>query len=149
MNMKYERATDVMREQERKSSAPHEIEYWRPLTEFITDALQERARTGLSQSDLGKLMATKQSVISRFENMGRKPNYDFMMRLSQALGDVMGLTLHGNFMAVVKSAQRSQIEEIAASRGIQTREMVQSLLDGAVEEQLLVADTVRAPAKKL
>ncbi len=52
---------------------------------MIQECVSKRIEKKLSQKDLAERMGTKQSVISRFENMGRIPNYDFIIRLANAL----------------------------------------------------------------
>jgi hypothetical protein len=73
-------------------------------------------------------MKTKQTVISRFENMGRLPNYDFIARLPLALGHTPGMTLCGDYMAVVPIEKQNFIKELAEKENISTRKFIQDIL---------------------
>jgi transcriptional regulator with XRE-family HTH domain len=73
-------------------------------------------------------METKQAAVSRFENLGRKPSYDFMVRLADALGHELGLTVHGEYMAVVEENDRAEVTRIAEESGRKTRNVVSELL---------------------
>jgi transcriptional regulator with XRE-family HTH domain len=86
----------------------------------------------MSQSDLADLMKTKQSVISRFENMGRLPNYDFIARLSSALGHSPGMTLYGDYMALVPHEQQPIIKQLAEKGNLSTKTFVQRILDQSI-----------------
>lgn len=119
-----------------------EIDYWDPLARIIMEVIESRHIQGVSQADLASLMKTKQSVISRFENMGRKPNYDFIARLSIALGHAPGMTLYGEYMAVVSQDKHESVKRMAADEGVPTQKFVEQLLEHAIvtreaEEYLL------------
>ena len=75
-----------------------EIDYTRPLAQLTSECVELRDTFGISQTQLAERMNTKQSVISRFENLdGRLPSYDFIARLSAALGHSPGMTLYGDW----------------------------------------------------
>jgi len=54
---------------------------------------EERARRGLSQSDLAQLTGTTQSAVSRLEGGGRVPRLDTLLRVANALDCALELRL--------------------------------------------------------
>lgn len=106
-----------------------EIDFWQPLAQIIMECLEARDENKFTQEDLAKRMQTKQSVISRFENMGRIPSYNFIARLSQELGHAPGITLFGDYMAVVPIEKQAKVKRMAQKRKLSTQAFVQSLLD--------------------
>lgn len=110
-----------------------ETDYWAPLSKIIMESIFLRDSRGMSQSDLADAMKTKQSVISRFENMGRLPNYDFFARLALALGHAPGMTLCGDYMAVVPIEQQNLIKKLAEKENISTKNYVQNILDVGIQ----------------
>jgi transcriptional regulator with XRE-family HTH domain len=133
------------------------VEYWDPLAQLIMETIDARHRQKMSQSTLARKMGTKQSVISRFENMGRLPNYDFISRLALALGHMPGMTLSGEMMFVVPQPLRESVSRRASQAGVP----VQSLLTGILEAGLnartaplrpsspgLLLDTITASATR-
>lgn len=70
--------------------------YWDALSQMITECERLRLQKELSQKDLAERMGTTQSVISRFENMGRTPNYDFIVRLADALDCSVNIVFNKN-----------------------------------------------------
>lgn len=111
-----------------------EVNFWAPLAHLTTECLESRDAEGISQSELAERMKTTQSVISRFENMGgsRLPSYGFIARLSQAFGHEAGMTLYGDFMAVVPSKRQAFITQIAKQRNLPARVLVEQLLEQAI-----------------
>lgn len=109
-----------------------ELDYWEPLARVIMEVIESRHAQGLSQAELASIMKTKQSVISRFESMGRKPNYDFLARLSIALGHAPGMTLYGEFLAVVRQEQQEVVRRMAARQGVSSQSLVDALLAEAI-----------------
>ncbi len=123
---------DVYLEAENKN----EIDFWTPLTNVIIESIELRGEKDWSQNDLADSMGTRQSVISRFENMGRKPSYEFLSRIAVALGHSLGMTLYGDFMAIVSLENQTIIKQIADERQINTQTLVQDLLNQAIENVL-------------
>lgn len=115
-----------------KSEKKTDIDFYNSYSAIILESLEIRASKDMSQKELAKRMKTKQSVISRFENMGRCPNYDFMVRLSQALGHQLGLTLYGDFMGIVPPEKQEFIVKLAKELNVSTKDIVQDFLDNAV-----------------
>jgi len=126
-------AIEILDEQYREAENKSEIDFWTPLTKIIMESMEIRSKKSLSQNDLAKLMKTKQSVISRFENMGRLPNYDFVSRLAIALGHPLGMTMYGDFMAVIPGEKQKMVKEFAEKENLSTADFTQELLDKAVE----------------
>ena len=126
-------AIDLLKEQYKESENKQEIDYWMALSKIVIESMTIRNQKELSQSDLARIMKTKQSVISRFENMGRRPNYDFISRLAIALGHPLGMTLYGDYMAVVPEEKQTVVKELAEKENLSTYEFIQELLEKAVE----------------
>lgn len=126
-----------------------ELDYWQPYSQVIIENLELRNSFELSQQALAEKLNTKQSVISRFENMGRLPSYDFLARLSNAYSHKLGITLHGDFMAIVPIEQQEMISRLANEKKQPTRKFVQSLLDELVlkkekDYQLVLANATKS-----
>jgi transcriptional regulator with XRE-family HTH domain len=123
---------DLLDEQYLEADNKEEIGYWSALSQLVSETLIRRGLNGISQADLASRMSTTQSVISRFENLGRKPSYDFVARLSLALDGVLGMTISGDFMAVVPLTMQDVVRRMAEEKKIPTRSLVESLLEGAI-----------------
>jgi transcriptional regulator with XRE-family HTH domain len=110
------------------------VEYWQPYSDIILESSLARSMNNLSQGDVAKIMGTTQSAISRFENMGdRLPSYDFIANLSFALNHKPAITLFGDYMARVSIEKHKIIDEIANFEKITNKELVQKLLNTAIE----------------
>ncbi len=109
-----------------------EIDFWEPLAKIIMESIELRDAKNMTQADLAKKMRTRQSVISRFENMGRLPSYKFFTKLSMALGHTPGMTLYGDYMAVVPLEKQAWVKERADKERMPTKRFVQNLLDGSL-----------------
>ncbi|MDA3947585.1 MAG: helix-turn-helix domain-containing protein [Spirochaeta sp.] len=120
--------TDLIDEVQDEIGVSDEVAYWTPLTDFIHETIRARYVEGLSQADLAERMDTKQAAVSRFEHLGRKPSYDFVVRLAHAFGHQLGLTVYGEFMAVVDERDRAEVASIAEASGKKTRDVVSDLL---------------------
>lgn len=110
-----------------------DIDYHAPYARLIAECVELRHDEDLTQAELAHRMATKQSVISRFENLdGRLPSYDFIARLAIALGHSPGMTLYGDFMAKVPLEKQAFVRELAAREGIPTQRLVEIMLEKAI-----------------
>ena len=107
-------------------------DYWDSLARIIMETVELRHANTVSQSDLAAQMSTTQSVISRFENLGRLPSYDFIARLSIALGHCPGITLCGDYMAVVPLAKQALVKRRAEQIGVSTQVFVEQLIERAL-----------------
>jgi transcriptional regulator with XRE-family HTH domain len=125
----------LFNEQYREADNKEELDYWAPLAQLISECIEARSLGDLSQKRLAEKMKTKQSVISRFENLdGRLPSYDFLARLSLALGHSPGMTLFGEYMATVPLTQHELVSRLASERGLTSKELVGKLLECAILE---------------
>jgi transcriptional regulator with XRE-family HTH domain len=116
-----------------ENQAPGSEEFYLPVANLATECVVMRDEQGLTQEELAQRMGTKQSVISRFENLdGRLPSYDFIARLSFALGHTPGMTLFGDFMATVPLEQQPLVKDLASREGTSSRAFVESLLGWAL-----------------
>lgn len=147
---------DMLDEQYMEADNKGELDYWAPLSKVIMESIELRDSKGMSQTDLASVMKTTQSVISRFENMGRLPNYDFIARLAAALGHSPGMTLYGDYMAVVPFEKQIFIKKMANEENISTRKFVQKLLDQGIivktefyETQRKIANLISASETSL
>lgn len=109
-----------------------DLDYWNGFSQIIIESQKLRYDNSISQKDLAKRMGTKQSVISRFENMGRLPSYDFFSRLSLAFDHSPGMTLFGDYMGVVPTGMQHIVKEHAIEKNISTGTLVQELLENAL-----------------
>jgi transcriptional regulator with XRE-family HTH domain len=133
-NMKEMDVLDLLEEQYNEADNQKEIDYWTPLSSLIMESVNLRGTKKISQADLAKAMKTRQSVISRFENMGRLPSYEFITRMSQAFGHAPGMTLFGDFMATVPLEKQKAVKDAAEKAGKSTQTFVNSLMSKALED---------------
>lgn len=125
---------DIVTEVYTSAENKDEIDFWAPLIDLVFQATELRIKKGLNQAELSKIMQTRQSAISRFENLGRKPTYEFLARIAQSLGQNIGLTLYGDYMAIVPEEKRDLVREEARKLGISTKVFTQNLLEGALQD---------------
>lgn len=125
---------DLLDQQYLEADNKGELDYWAPLARIIMESIALRDAKSMTQADLAQKMKTRQSVISRFENMGRLPSYKFFTKLALALGHAPGMTLYGDYMAVVPPEKQGWVRENAARKKIPPQRFVQILLN----EQLAV-----------
>jgi transcriptional regulator with XRE-family HTH domain len=128
-------ALDILDEEYISAANKSELDTWAPLGKIILESIESRDVHGLSQAALARLMNTQQSVISRFENMGRVPSYEFIARMAIALGHVPGITLYGDYMAVVPLLKQEQVKERALKRGVSTQELISGLLNQSLHNE--------------
>ena len=62
----------------------------------------------------------------------RLPNYDFVTRLSISLGHKLGMTLYGDYMAVVPIEKHDFIKNLADKEKVTTSKFVQDLLEQGI-----------------
>jgi transcriptional regulator with XRE-family HTH domain len=127
---------DLLNDQYQESNNKDKIDYWTPLSKMILECIGIRAKKDISQKDLADLMDTSQSVISRFENMGRKPSYDFITRLAFALGYSPGITLFGDYMAIVPEDKQEIVAQLSDNKQMKTQDFVQYILETGIENQM-------------
>ncbi len=126
---------DLLDQQYLEADNKEDIDYWAPLAQIIMESIALRDAKDMTQADLAQKMKTRQSVISRFENMGRLPNYKFFAKLALALGHAPGMTLYGDYMAVVPPEKQVWVREKAARESMPTQKLVQNLLNQQLVQQ--------------
>jgi transcriptional regulator with XRE-family HTH domain len=141
--LKEESFLNILDKQYLEADNKEKIDYWTPLTKIIMESIELRDLKGMSQTDLSERMKTRQSVISRFENMGRLPNYDFIVRLALALEHVPGMTLYGDYMAVVPIEKQSLIKKLAQKENTSTSKFVQNLLNQGITKKSICDESSR------
>ncbi|WP_319562516.1 helix-turn-helix transcriptional regulator [Marispirochaeta sp.] len=109
------------------------VEYWDALSDLILESMEMRAERELSQKDVAKKMNTKQSVISRFENMGRRPNYDFLVRYASAIGGSLGITFESDFNIKASQTQKVKVREISTQTNLSIQEILKTALKVGLE----------------
>ncbi len=121
------------------------LDYWNGFSRIIVESQELRFDHSFTQKDLARTMKTTQSVISRFENMGRLPSYDFFARLALSFGHVPGMTLMGDFMAVVPGRYHDIVRKKAEEQETTTETFVQNLLMNELER--IAQDTASTPQR--
>lgn len=90
------------------------------VEELVLEVIDERLSKDISQKELAKIAGTTQSVISRFENLGRQPRISFLQRIATALGATFRGTIHGDYMYVAPKKFHEYISESAEKDGVST-----------------------------
>lgn len=131
---------EKMKQKLEKLSEKPELEEYVPSTEedaleeFILEVIERRAELKISQKELAEMLETTQSVISRFENMGRKPGYEFIRRISEALGGKLMITLNGDYAVVVPAELRKRVDELADKEGLTPKEFLNLLISESLDD---------------
>lgn len=92
----------------------------------------ERANRGLTQTNLAEVMDTKQSVISRFENMGRKPSLRFLEKVSKALGHRLYVSIYGEYHAPLTQEFIDKVDCISEATQMRKEDVVRDLRDSSL-----------------
>jgi len=124
---------DVLNEIEQDNSIKEKVDFYQPLADFILEVQLKREELGMTQADLAKKMGTKQSVISRFENMGRIPSYTFLMKLSKALGKNFFMTINGDYAVTIPAELRERVDELANKEGLTPKEFLNLLISESLD----------------
>jgi len=119
------------------------IEYFKkelrdPLNDFIVEVITERLDKGLNQEKLANKMGTKQPVISRFENSGRKPSYEFMERLAKALGGNLYITIHGDYTLTASKEYRKKLDLLSKETGKSPQELMMNFLEQGIKMDFMI-----------
>lgn len=115
------------------------IEYFKkelkdPLNDFIVEVITERLDKDLNQEEIAKKMGTRQPVISRFENLGRKPSYEFMERLAKVLGGNLYITIHGDYTITASKEYREKLDLLSKATGKSPQELMMIFLKQGISE---------------
>lgn len=121
----------------KESFSPKHPDYWNMLSEIILECQRLRFEKNISQKLLSEKMDTKQSVISRFENMRRKPNYDFLVRLAHELGCNPKMYLDGDFSVQVPYELREKLLEIAEKKNVDIEKYLIDCIVSAINEDYI------------
>ncbi|MCD4700699.1 MAG: helix-turn-helix transcriptional regulator [Candidatus Aegiribacteria sp.] len=104
-------------------------EFMRSLTaDLVFEAVRRRIELGLSQKDLADKINTTQSVISRFENLGRQPSISFLERIAKALDMKFSATLNGEYMYVVPYRLQSFVKSNSEVQEVPVKNFLTSTL---------------------
>ena len=110
-----------------------EINYERSIYEdLVVEVACERVNMGLTQQQLADALGTTQSVISRFENLGRNPSLDFLNRVASALGHKLCVTIFGEYCHLLTAEQRESVERIAETRDESKQEIIDRLFSSSL-----------------
>ena len=123
------------------------IEYFKkelkdPLNDFIVEVITERLDKGLNQEKLANKMGTKQPVISRFENLGRKPSYEFMERLAKVLGGNLYITIHGDYTLTAPKEYRKKLDLLSKETGKSPKELMMNFLEQGIKMNFTIPVTL-------
>lgn len=124
---------DVLNEIEKDTSIKEKVDFYQPLADLILEVQLRREELGMTQADLAKKMGTKQSVISRFENMGRIPSYTFLMKLSKALGQNFFMTINGDYTVVVPEKLKPFVNKRAREENKTTKDVLSEIITKEVD----------------
>ena len=95
--MKEKNLKEVFDDLEKDPEIARQFEYFGALTRLVLEVEEERLYKNISKEELANRMGTKQEAISRFESLRHKPGYDFLARLSKALGGRLSITTNGDY----------------------------------------------------
>lgn len=101
--------------------------------DLVVEVACERVRMDLTQRQLADVLGTTQSVISRFENLGRKPSLDFLGRIATALGHKLCVTIFGEYNHLLTAEQRESVDNIAETRGESKQEIIDRLFSSSLK----------------
>lgn len=125
---------DVLKEQYDEADNKKEINYWTPLSNLIVESVELRGSKGMSQKELASKMGTRQSVISRFENMGRIPSYDFIARMAESFDQVPSISLAGEFTITIPLENRNAVKLAAENSGKSINDFLTDLIMDSVND---------------
>ncbi len=128
-------------------------DFKRSLTaDLVFEAIRRRIELGLSQQDLADIINSTQSVISRFENLGRQPSIAFLERIAKALELNLRATLNGDYMYVVPYRLQTYIRQSAETQeapiGEYLRNAITDYIDGCARETWSIISNVKVESGK-
>lgn len=122
----------ITKENKEKPFDKNNALYWDMLNSFILEVQLLRHEKGITQKQLADRMQTKQTAISRFENMGRAPNYDFIVRLADSLGCNPKLYVDGDYAVQVPEHLRASVMKIAEKNHISVESYLTEIIQNAI-----------------
>lgn len=93
MKMALKSLTEFKREQFKDPKVKKAYDQLEPEFLLIQCLIEERLKSGLTQSELAKKLRTKQSAISRFEAGKSNPTMSFLFKLADALNVRLKMTV--------------------------------------------------------
>lgn len=105
------------------------------LASFIFDYEFLKAKNNLTQKEIAKKVGTTQSAVSRFTSMKGKPNYDFLRKISEAVGGSLQVTPLGEFTTTLDLNYHDVAKDMAADQGITVEELMRMILNQAFSSE--------------
>ncbi len=109
--------------------------YFRPLSEFLMEYEYQKGIRAMTQGDVAKAIDTTQSAISRFESMKHPPNYNVLVRISEALGDRLFVSPAGSYCISIPYDLRHTAQKIAEQRKISVQDLALDILRKGLSSQ--------------
>lgn len=81
------------------------------IHKVIAEMLGFRLRSKITQDELAQRMNIKQSVISRYEHVGRNPSIEFLYKVANGLGLQLFVTPFGDRTVVLTPEQKEILEK--------------------------------------
>ena len=90
-----------------------------------------RKAKGMTMKQLGEIVGVTESAIGQYENGKRKPDYEMLLKISEALDSTVDELLNGNKIPATANSDRQLGDlELAASKADErTRVLIQRLLN--------------------
>jgi len=110
------------------------------LSEFILDIVDLRRRKNISQKELAEIMGTKQTSISRFENLNTNPKINYLYKITKALGENLYISPFGNYSYTIPLIQQNEFKAIAKENGNSPKEELKELVKNHIENNKCVSD---------
>ncbi len=99
------------------------------LSSFIFDYEYLKAKNDLTQKEIAQKAGTTQSAVSRFTSMKGKPNYDFLRKISEAVGGSLQVTPLGEYTTTLDFNYHDTAKKMAADQGITVEELLANILN--------------------
>lgn len=135
--MKTKPVSDLLDQIYLESNNKQELDHYKMLSMLVMESMEARYKNGMTQGDLAKAMTTLQSVISRFENMGREPTIKFLNKMAKALNHSLGITLYGEFTATVEPNLHDRLRHTLNNENKVIKSYLTKLLNESVMDKIL------------
>ena len=99
------------------------------LSSFLFDYEFLKAKNDLTQKEIAKKVGTTQSAISRFTSMKGMPTYEFLQKISIAVGGTLLLTALGEFTTTLDFNYHDAAKQMASDQGISVEELLRRILN--------------------
>lgn len=121
--------SDVFLEENTNASYKQWADSVDALSSFIFDCEFLKAKNGLTQKEIAKKAGMTQSAVSRFTSMEDKPNYDFLRKISEAVGGSLQVTPLGEFTTTLDFNYHDAAKQLADEQGITVGELLAGILN--------------------